>query len=74
MSFEFIIGHSRWNTPERFLRVPGCGVRLPCFLPRLGPAAGAAGPFCIQREGGPQRVRSAAPGPHNKQPIAQAFC
>jgi hypothetical protein len=52
---RIIIRHSWWNMPDSFLRVTGCGVRLPCFLPRLGPAAGAAGPFLyLQRE----RIRS----------------
>jgi hypothetical protein len=61
---RIIIEHSRWNTPERFLRVTGCGV----FLPRLGPAAGAPGPFCIQRERACSASTLPAPRPRDTMP------
>src|SRR5262249_15662510 len=39
------VGHSRWNTTDRLLRVTGCGVRLRRCLQRLGPVPGEPGFF-----------------------------
>jgi hypothetical protein len=59
---RIIIRHSRWNTPDSFLRVTGCSVRLPVFPPKTWSGCRRGRAFLYsQREGGQQCVHSAAP-------------